>query len=64
MSDRKMSDIRVFLTDDMDFNSGPEMPLDEGEKPPIEPVGDHVEGYGDKGIDAVSFDFCGGQMLS
>ena len=55
---------KIFLTDDNGFYSGDVIELAPGQKPPVEPIVDHVEGYGGKGVDAVSFDFCGGQMLS
>ena len=56
--------IRIFLTDDGNIVGGSSLPLGPGEKPPVDKIEDYFQGYANQGIDAVSFDFCGGQMSS
>ena len=56
--------IRIFLTDDGNIVGGSPLPLGPGEKPPVDKIEDYFQGYANQGIDAVSFDFCGGQMSS
>ena len=64
MAQKTLEPAQIFLTDDNSFYGGGEVPVEPGQAPPTDNLTGHVEAYGDKGVDAVSFDFCGGQMLS